>query len=157
MVFSSDIGEYARNPFQHLSDVDGDGLADLGFLSIDKPSTIAGATFMTLVNQGTVETATCVATSNPSNPDGCLFVERPAATTAYAAGLSLEISPNGFDVNGDAMDFAVAVQPNGGNSAGDVAIVYGFGDGTYDAPERVLTHNDGAWKFTCDESFVWIF
>jgi len=91
-----------------------------------------------------METAGCFATSDPANPDGCAFVEQEAVNLDDLAlgEWVLNNSRDAVDVNNDGnRDLLLLTIATGGNSAVPVSVVYGNGDGTFEPPVELFSHN----------------
>ena len=140
------MGRHDRNPFKTLTDFNNDEWMDLLVLEVDKPSTIRDARLRTYTSQGNIDTATCFATTDPANPSGCAFVEQLGVELGTISDNQWVInqSRDAVDVDGDGYrDVAVWTLSSGGNSPAPVYILYGNGDGTFQPPDSMFSHNSG--------------
>ena len=145
------LGYHDRFPFKTLTDFNNDEKMDLLVMEVVKPSNISEALLRSYTNMGLMETATCFATTDPTNPDGCAFVEQEAADlTDFAKNeWVIDHSRDAVDLDGDGFrDLAVLLLSSGGNTPVPVAVMHGNGDGTFEQPIFMFRHNDGK----CGES-----
>jgi hypothetical protein len=142
------IGTTTVNFLGAAADLNNDERMDL--VQISRTPTggyVATAALTSFIAAGSPIGANCVTTTDPTNPDGCLFIEKPAADVsswmsgAWSFGMSRDL----VDVDGDGnRDIALSKIASGGDDAVPIAIAFGNGDGTFDAPVDRLVHNNGA-------------
>jgi hypothetical protein len=134
--------------FRVLADFNNDTRVDLIYLDVTKPDYITEARFYSYENTGLVDSATCAYTTDPANPDGCLFIQRMAADlTSMASGLwVVSTARDSVDVDGDGFrDLAIYTMTSGGNVELPVYILTGDGAGTFDVPQSpMFSHNSGS-------------
>ncbi len=141
------LGQHDRNPLRIVGDMDNDWVVDLVALELDRPNYIAGGKLTTYTNASTIKTATCFATVDPANPNGCAFVEKTAVdVTNWVSGQwTSTLGRDAVDVDGDGnRDIAMLKISSGGNSSVPVAVLSGNGDGTLQAPTDLFQHNSGS-------------
>ncbi|MBW2255431.1 MAG: VCBS repeat-containing protein [Deltaproteobacteria bacterium] len=139
------VGTVEHGITDGVADLDNDDAIDLLSMEIVKPSMISTAKVYTYLNTGLIGSAPCVFTEDPANPDGCAFIRKLAVdVTSFASGKWIvKHSRDAVDVDGDGnRDLVLINHPNGGNAAIPVVVLYGSGDGTFQAPGTPLfTHN----------------
>jgi hypothetical protein len=127
-------------------DLDGDQRPDMVHMEYDRPGLnewVEGAVLYSYLNRGDPATATCVASDDPANPEGCLFVRVPSFDLNGWLGQfgrerywRIDHSRQGADVTGDGvMDLMIYYHPSSDEL--DRAWVYlleGRGDGTFHPP-----------------------
>jgi hypothetical protein len=142
------LGQWAVNPLEIVADADSDELPDLLDLVLTRPGYITNANLNSYMNQGLMDSATCFATPDPTNPSGCAFVTLEGEDLdSWGAGQwSAKASRDAVDVDDDGhVDLALFTISSGGNSPVPVTITYGNGDGTFTHDPNVLfRHNSGA-------------
>lgn len=142
------LGEWDRNPLSIIADFNNDEIVDLMGAEIDRPNYIDSALFRNYQNTGLIETASCFATDDPTNPNSCAFITQLAAdVTPFADGQwNFRFSKTAVDINSDGnRDIAMMNISNGGNdSDAPITVLLGNGDGTFGPPGPPLFfHNDG--------------
>ncbi len=142
------LGTFPSAPFGTVADFNNDEEIDLIGYSTTKQSNnyIASVLMKNYENQGNIRTATCFATDDPSNPNGCAFVSKDALniTSWISSQWGFRYSKDAVDVNGDGfLDIAILKYASGGSSSVPIAVVLGNGDGTFQAPPStpLFTHN----------------
>lgn len=137
-----------RGLFKIAADFNNDNRVDTITLEIVKPANISEARFYSYENTGNVDSANCAYTTDPANPDGCLFIQRLGADlTSMVSGLWVVGSArDSVDVDGDGFrDLVIFTMTSGGNVELPVYILTGNGDGTYNIPtDPLFSHNSGA-------------
>jgi hypothetical protein len=137
-----------RNFLSSLADVDNDERVDLvsGESTKNAGGNLATLRLVSYLNQGTIAAADCAWTTDPTNPDGCAFVQVPGIdlTTWVVNSWVWRMSKDAVDVDGDGnRDFAIVKHRSGGNSTIAVTLVHGNGDGSFTLPNTAMfQHND---------------
>ncbi len=141
------LGPWPVNPMEIVADADGDQRADLLDLVLIRPGYVSNASLRTYLNQDLMDTATCFATDDPANPQGCAFVTFEGENLDAWGGSQwvAKASRDAVDVDDDGnVDLALFTISSGGNSPVPVTITYGNGDGTFTHDPSVLfQHNSG--------------
>jgi hypothetical protein len=139
------VGQVDRHFLGTVADLDGDELMDVAHLELDRPNYVADADLYFYQNSGLVRTALCAITTDPTNPQDCLFVKVLAVDLMGWAGGQwvVNYSRQAIDVNGDGhRDIALYSIANGGAPPTPVSLILGRGDGTFDPPgPAMFTHN----------------
>ena len=137
-----------QRPFGTVADFNNDEEIDLiGYKTTKQSNNYIDSVLMSsFENQGTIRTAACFATADPSNPNGCAFITKEALniTSWISSQWGFRYSKDAVDVNGDGFrDIAVLKYASGGSSNVPIAVVLGNGDGTFQAPPNnpLFTHN----------------
>ncbi|MDP6933669.1 MAG: hypothetical protein QGG40_12175, partial [Myxococcota bacterium] len=99
------LGTHDDSPIKTTADLNNDDLVDTVVLNTEKASSgyVATASLVTYQNTGLIASATCFATTDPTNPDGCAFIEIEAGDlNDWAEGAwGLNTSRDAVDVDGD--------------------------------------------------------
>ncbi|GEM_PF-1536199 len=139
------LGTWPSNPLEIVADTTNDELADLVDMVLVRPGYVTNASTFSYVNQGLMDTATCFATEDPTNPAGCAFVTFEAENLdAWGSGQWVaKVARDAVDVDDDGnVDLALFTIASGGNSPVPVTISYGNGDGTFTHDSTVhFRHN----------------
>jgi hypothetical protein len=144
------LGTWNDNMLDVIGDVDSDEWVDLVALEVTKSSSgyVATAELHTFINQDLMETADCFSTDDPTNPDGCAFVDQTGTSlNTWAGGVwGLGVSRDMVDVDGDGnRDIAAFNYATGGNDSAHVTLARGNGDGTFIEPTTsIFEHNSGS-------------
>jgi hypothetical protein len=116
------------------ADLDNDDDIDVYLLSRNPSGYISELTLYSFLNQGTVATAPCAWTDDPTNPDGCVFVRQLALDmTTFGAGKWIaRVSQDAVDVDGDGnRDLMVVTHSSGGASPSPFTLMVGDGTGAF--------------------------
>jgi len=138
------LGQHDRSPLRIVADLNNDMVIDLVALELVRDGYISSGKLTTYENAGAIGSATCFSTTDPANPAGCAFVEKPAVDlTSWISGQwSVQLGRDAVDVDGDGnLDLSILKISSGGNSSVPVAMLKGNGDGTLQAPAGLFTHN----------------
>jgi hypothetical protein len=142
------IGTTTKNILGAAADVDNDEAMDLvQFERTPASGTITGGIVRTYLLANTPIGSACVYSTDPANPEGCMFVEKLGVDigTWVNGQWSVNYARDLVDINNDGhRDFVMGKISSGGNSPVPVAVMTGNGDGTFDAPVDTFSHNSGA-------------
>jgi heat shock protein beta len=137
-----------RSIFGTAADFNNDDRIDLISLEVVRSGYIDDADYYSYENTGLVATANCAYTSDPANPNGCVFIRRHAAELNPLANGQWNVGPakDAVDVDGDGYrDVVLYTMSSGGNVAIPVYLLTGNGDGTFNVPSiSMFSHNSGS-------------
>ena len=116
------------------ADLDNDDDLDVYHLVRNSGGYINSLVLYSYLNQGTVATANCAWTEDPTNPDGCVFIKQQAIDlTSWGSGLWIaRVSADAVDVDGDGnRDVVMVTHSSGGTSPSPVTLLLGDGAGGF--------------------------
>jgi hypothetical protein len=126
------------------ADLDNDNDLDVFHLVRNSGGYISSLVLYTYLNEGTVATANCAWTEDPTNPDGCVFIKQQAIDlTTWGSGKWIaRVGRDAVDVDGDGnRDLVMVTHSSGGASSSPVTLLLGDGAGGFTLTSHELfTH-----------------
>ncbi len=125
-----------------VADVNGDDLFDIVTMEYSRPGNFDWAKFVTFLNNGDIHNAACVQSDDPFA--GCAFtrIEANDITPWIAGQWVANYAYQAVDVTDDGVkDIVMGHYAYGGNAPMPVYYLAGNGDGTFQDPVSIFTHN----------------
>ncbi|MFO8072372.1 MAG: FG-GAP-like repeat-containing protein, partial [Polyangia bacterium] len=137
------VGKTSKRAGGVVADINGDFLFDVVSWSVEKPNYIASVTGYTFINNGTILTAPCAVSDWPD--DSCAFTRRQAFYMGDGSAVDGEwgfrLARQAMDFTGDGVkDLVMATYASGAASSAPLYRLDGNGDGTFEAPVDLFTH-----------------
>ena len=128
-----------------VMDANGDNKFDIVRMDLTRPNYIGTGQIVVFLNNNGSQSAPCVWSDDDS--DNCFFTKQPPIDItstvndqwiARIARQAVNLNP-GTD---DHPDISFVTYPSGGNAETTIWTMFGRGDGTFQAPQSQITHND---------------
>ena len=125
-----------------VDDINGDDLFDIVTMEYERPGNFDWAKFVVFINNGDIHNATCVHDDAPGNTCAFTRIEAKDITPWIANEWVVKMAYQAVDVTDDGVkDIIMGHYAYGGNAPMPVYYLAGNGDGTFQDPVQVFTHN----------------
>ena len=136
------LGEVETAMHGVVDDVNGDDLFDIVAMEYYRPGNFEWAKFVTYINNGDIHNATCPQSDQPGNTCAFTRVEANDITGVIANQWVVKMAYQAVDVTADGIkDIIMGHYAYGGNAPMPVYYLAGNGDGTFQDPVAIFTHN----------------
>ena len=136
------LGEVEHGMHGVVDDVDGDDRFDIVAMEYYRPGNFEWARFVTYLNNGDIHNATCAWGTQPGNTCAFTRVEANDITDVIANEWVVKMAYQAVDVTADGIkDIIMGHYAYGGNAPMPVYYLAGNGDGTFQDPVSIFTHN----------------